>query len=147
MTRPCRSCGVMTDVTPQHIRRGDYRCWPCRRQAKRDWRAQRRAQGLDTHYRNPAKLATWAAGYYQRPEVKQHRATNQRGYRQTPAERPKMQARKAVQEALAAGRIQRQPCAQCGNPQAQAHHADYTKRLEVTWLRSQCHTPLHRGGA
>lgn len=42
------------------------------------------------------------------------------------------------------GLLKKQPCACCGNPNVQAHHADYSKPLEVEWLCSACHGKKHR---
>ena len=36
------------------------------------------------------------------------------------------------------GQLVRQPCSICGEPNAQAHHPNYDKPLEVVWL-CQCH--------
>ena len=45
----------------------------------------------------------------------------------------KYKAWAAVSNALRDGKLVRQPCVVCGEP-AQAHHEDYSKPLEVTWL-------------
>jgi hypothetical protein len=50
----------------------------------------------------------------------------------------KYKARSAVSNALRDGRIFRKPC-RCGSKRVQAHHHDYTKPLEVTWLCFKCH--------
>ena len=48
-----------------------------------------------------------------------------------------------VEKALAAGLLQRQSCAVCGNPVAHAHHEDYGRPLFVTWLCSLHHAQHH----
>jgi len=48
-------------------------------------------------------------------------------------------AHNAVQQAIRRGQILPQPCEACGNPQAIAHHDDYSKRLEVRWLSAAQH--------
>lgn len=53
-------------------------------------------------------------------------------------------AHQAVQRALASGKLLRQPCEQCGAPKTHAHHADYSKPLEVQWLCPLCHKAVHR---
>jgi hypothetical protein len=50
----------------------------------------------------------------------------------------------AVQSALRRGLIQRQPCSVCGSEPADAHHADYMKPLEITWLCRFHHKAEHR---
>jgi ribosomal protein S27AE len=49
-------------------------------------------------------------------------------------------ARVAVGQALRAG-VMESParCPRCGHGPVQAHHADYSKPLEVTWLCQRCH--------
>lgn len=41
------------------------------------------------------------------------------------------------------GKIAVEPCSKCGADNAQMHHEDYTKRLEVTWLCRPCHLERH----
>jgi len=55
-------------------------------------------------------------------------------------------ANRAVERALAAGAMHRQPCEICGHPQAHAHHDDYSKPLDVRWLCRKHHVRLHRLG-
>jgi ribosomal protein S27AE len=49
----------------------------------------------------------------------------------------------AVHRAVAAGRLIRQPCEQCGDVPSEAHHDDYTRPLDVRWLCSSCHKKHH----
>lgn len=56
----------------------------------------------------------------------------------------KAAARKAVYEAIRAGRIVRQPCEVCGSRRAQAHHDDYGKPLDVRWLCRAHHAEWHQ---
>lgn len=55
----------------------------------------------------------------------------------------KVGARKALNRAVAAGRVLPEPCGECGAPRAQAHHDDYSKPLQVRWLCAGCHSKLH----
>jgi hypothetical protein len=48
---------------------------------------------------------------------------------------------------LRRGKIERKPCEECGDPDAQMHHPDYTKPLLVEWLCLTCHLILHRKAA
>jgi hypothetical protein len=47
----------------------------------------------------------------------------------------KWQPRKAAQRAFP----ERQPCSKCGALNAQRHHPDLSKPLEIEWLCPQCH--------
>ena len=51
-------------------------------------------------------------------------------------------ARTAVGNAIRDGRLQRQPCEECGAP-AQAHHEDYGRPLDVRWLCFRHHRKVH----
>lgn len=55
----------------------------------------------------------------------------------------KNRAHRSVMKAIKSGRLTRGPCEVCGNQKAQAHHDDYSKRLEVRWLCSVHHRDWH----
>jgi hypothetical protein len=40
--------------------------------------------------------------------------------------------------------IEKQPCEVCGKAEAEAHHDNYDKPLEVRWLCFECHRKWHR---
>jgi hypothetical protein len=46
---------------------------------------------------------------------------------------------------LRRGKIQRQSCLMCGGDQAEMHHEDYSKPLEIRWLCRPCHLAVHSG--
>ena len=54
-------------------------------------------------------------------------------------------ARTAVGNAVRDGRIIRSACEVCGSPKSQAHHADYSKPLDVRWLCFKHHRELEHG--
>lgn len=53
-------------------------------------------------------------------------------------------ARRAVDSAIASGRLQSQPCERCNASKTQAHHDDYSEPLKVRWLCRPCHDAVHR---
>ena len=55
----------------------------------------------------------------------------------------KVRAYRAVQYALSTGKLIKEACAVCGDPNSQAHHEDYSEPLVVTWLCSSHHTAHH----
>lgn len=61
----------------------------------------------------------------------------------TPERQMKSRARARVRGEIRAGRMTRQPCEVCGK-QAQAHHDDYSRPLDVRWLCRQHHFEIHR---
>lgn len=53
-------------------------------------------------------------------------------------------AQTAVGNALRDGKIEKKPCFFCNTTKnLHAHHRDYSKPLEVTWLCAKCHHRLH----
>jgi hypothetical protein len=57
--------------------------------------------------------------------------------------REKTRANLRVHRAIAAGTLVRQPC-YCGRDDAQAHHDDYSKPLDVMWLCPPHHGLRHK---
>lgn len=64
----------------------------------------------------------------------------------SPEEKKKTRAHGLVADALKDGRLQRQPCKECGRTDAIAHHPDYDKPLEVEWLCRPHHMKAHGRG-
>lgn len=72
-------------------------------------------------------------------------ASRRRARRKHEHEHPeKVEARRQVRLALRAGTLTREPCEKCGSPASHAHHKDYSRPLEVTWLCQPCHKAEHR---
>lgn len=68
-------------------------------------------------------------------------------YKQRMMERhpDKVAARKMVYEAIRQEDLERKPCEECGSTEnVQAHHEDYDRPLDVTWLCFDCHQELHK---
>ncbi len=55
----------------------------------------------------------------------------------------KNKARYTLHNAIATGKIIRQPCEVCGKKESQGHHEDYSKPLEVKWLCRRHHADVH----
>lgn len=49
----------------------------------------------------------------------------------------------AVGAALRHGVIERQPCEVCGVEKSEAHHPDYERPYDVTWLCRKHHKAVH----
>lgn len=57
----------------------------------------------------------------------------------------KRRAHHAVDQEIKMGRMKRGQCSVCGSDRnIDAHHADYSKPLDVTWLCRSCHFLEHR---
>lgn len=57
--------------------------------------------------------------------------------------RRKQRARAAVNNAIKRGELQRGCCEVCGEPEAQAHHTDYDRPLDVRWRCFTHHLAEH----
>jgi hypothetical protein len=56
----------------------------------------------------------------------------------------KNRARAKVDRAIRLGKLIRQPCSVCGSVcDVEAHHTDYSKPFEITWLCFRCHRIAH----
>ena len=58
--------------------------------------------------------------------------------------RTKKKAQTAVGNAVRDGRLLKQPCHICGAEDAEAHHPDYDRALDVVWLCSGHHAQVHK---
>lgn len=57
----------------------------------------------------------------------------------------KEKARQKLHQAIYSGKIDKKPCEVCGKKKyIQAHHSDYSKPLEVTWLCAIHHAEEHK---
>lgn len=56
----------------------------------------------------------------------------------------KIKARAWVNHAVRDGRLDKLPCAVCGNLKSEGHHDDYHHFNKVTWLCSSHHSAWHR---
>lgn len=59
------------------------------------------------------------------------------------AAKARKQTRKNTRRAVKRGKLEKLPCQVCGALEVEAHHHDYSKPLEVTWLCSRHHKELH----
>lgn len=53
--------------------------------------------------------------------------------------RGKFKARQVVSNALRNGKLQRLPCAECGEAKVEAHHLDYRSPSKIVWLCRKHH--------
>lgn len=142
----CRYCEGEFTPTAYQIARYSWVCRPCRRAHEKDWRARRKEQGDPVVTKNMPREyhREYERDYRSKPENRRRQADNQARYRNDPNTRPRHEARWAVNRAIASGRLARQPCQVCGAAKADAHHHDYSKPLDVTWLCRPCHAAEHR---
>ena len=124
--KPCTRCGDLCPGYSLGLRpTRQYLCRNCHAEKTKRWKSANRARYLAysrTHSRptHPQKKRSW--------RVK---------------DRLKLYARNAVYRAVRSGRLVKQPCMRCGRLAAHAHHKNYSRRLDVIWLCSQCHGREH----
>lgn len=147
MSHICRMCGEDFDPSTHQLKNYDYECRKCRsaREAKR--RKERIALGMPVSS-GPQMPREWHVAYEheycKKPEVKARKAEQARLRLRDPAQRHKHEARWAVRRAIQAGKLHRGPCEVCGAAQADAHHDDYSRPLDVRWLCRSHHVEVHK---
>jgi len=75
--------------------------------------------------------------------MRRHR---RRHWELTPEQRRRANARSYANVYQRRGLLVPQPCEVCGEAEAQKHHDDYDKPLDVRWLCRYHHESLHRKG-
>lgn len=91
---------------------------------------------------NPEKVRAYDNARAKLPHRKARRIRYFQQFRQ---EHPlKNAAHTAVHNAIRDGKLEKRPCAFCGTADpVEAHHHDYAKPLDVTWLCKPCHRRFH----
>ncbi len=141
----CAKCHIEKPVNEFSISRGKIfsRCKACKAEDRRIAVAA-----------NPEKYARYQREYNEKNREKVRKINRDR-YRKDPnylkdynraryAINPeKRRVQKAVYAAIRNGRLIKQPCVVCGDPNSEAHHPDYSKPLDVIWMCPRHHQRLH----
>ncbi len=142
----CKICGEGFEKVHSQMR---YCSDECRRIGHRkSWREfgeRNRETKREYHARYYAKHSAEVINRtraYQKTDMGKA-ATAKSGQRQKLINPEKVSARQAVADALRAGKLVKRPCAKCDDPNAEAHHPDYSKPLYVVWLCSLHHREIH----
>lgn len=134
--KACFKCGSQKplDQFYRHAQMADGHLNKCKDCTRRDVRQHR----LD----NPERVrATQNARSNSPQRVAARRSYAQRFVKENPDRRA---AHTAVSNAIRDGRLAKTPCAFCGKSERlEAHHHDYAKPLDVTWLCKPCHRRFH----
>lgn len=78
------------------------------------------------------------------PRVRQRKKPIEQIRAYKAANKHKLSCRNTVQKALNRGKLKRLPCQVCGHSKTEAHHNDYAKPYDITWLCRKHHCELHR---
>lgn len=135
-TKRCIGCGQVKalDLFYRNKKAKDgrtSRCKPCTLVKKREWAAANRHKDKEYSRRYRAR----------NPGLKREQRRRER--QETPE---KYSARQALRYALKTGRVVRpDACEDCGKKcKPQAHHPDYSRKLDVRWLCQPCHAAEHK---
>jgi hypothetical protein len=119
---------ICTACLRHRVERPGYRtCLYCSQAAKRN------AVKYLAKPETKARIRAWAVSVTNRSRRREY---NQRTWR---SRKDKLASRKKALRALRSGRIDKQPCEICGSIEAEMHHEDYSKPLEVKWLCRRHH--------
>jgi hypothetical protein len=89
-----------------------------------------------------AKRKEIAEKWKNNPELR--KITNKRGAEWRQANKIKRAAHVLTGNAMATGKLIKQPCEICEKKRVEAHHDDYTKPLDVRWLCKKHHAEHHK---
>lgn len=143
-TQECGKCGVRKPLSefykhPNMASGHVTKCKDCfRAYSRANWAANREKRIAYDRARGPERGNRPRLDPYSREKAKE----NSRAWYQ--ANKVKAHAKTALGRAVAAGKVKRLPCRECGNKKSQGHHEDYSKPLDVIWLCSLHHMRLHR---
>jgi len=100
------------------------------------------SRNLDNH-RDNNKRWMRESGYQQRPEVRERQMWRSRVRGKTIEVKARALANRAVDLGFL---VRPAACPKCGRSDltVHAHHADYSRPLDVTWMCSDCHGLEHR---
>ena len=137
----CKACKQEKSKFDFYPKQGD--CKACRCAAVREYRLHNlekcraydrlRSQRPFRKAKLIASLLEWKAKHWFEHQQR-HRAKYPEKYK----------ARTAVGNAIRDGRLARGVCKVCSSLDVHAHHDDYSKPLEVTWLCNKHHNTHHR---
>lgn len=135
--KPCYVCNIVKPLADFHKHKlmKDGHAGICKECHRERCRAYHRSTPAVQEYdRKRAKL----------PHRKAHIAKNTLRWRRENPEKSRAEA--SVSYALKKGTLVRKAaCENCGDDSSRlhAHHADYSKRLDVKWLCAKCHHRMH----
>ena len=146
--KTCFKCNTEKPLTEfyKHSEMADGHLNKCKKCTKIDTRRNRadRSEYYRDYDQHRAMQPDRVAARYQYSQTEAGKAAAIRAKQVFKARHPqKRKAHIAVGNALASGKLKRQPCIVCGK-KAQGHHEDYNKPLDVTWLCTFHHALRHK---
>lgn len=133
--KTCFKCGVSQPLSEfyRHSAMADGHLGKCKQCTKRD--------ALEHRNSNLEKVREYDRSRANKPHRIQGRVKATTEYRKRFPER--YRANRKVAYAVRTGTIAKQPCFCCGSVEVEAHHADYSRPLDVVWLCAAHHKEIH----
>jgi len=133
--KKCFKCGEIKPISEfyKHSKMGDGHLGKCKSCCKKDVSANYRKNRDHYQEYEAARGKTKSRIENKLVYTKTHRAKYPERYI----------ARCAVNNAVRDGRLKKTPCEVCGSEDAEAHHEDYSRPLDVVWLCRKHHVLLH----
>lgn len=113
--------------------------WFREHNSKPDIKKKHREYSRKYYEKNQEEIISYSKEYQKNPKVRQRLKEIEKIRRSKPDYSIKAKARSLARKAVNEGKIKRQCCEICKNPEAVKHHPDYSKPLEIRWLCSRCH--------
>lgn len=128
--KTCFKCNKMLPLEAfyKHKQMGDGHLNKCKECTKKDVDAHRQLNIEKIRAYDRSRGSRQGYGY-----TKEYRAANDEKYK----------AHYLVNNALKRGKIEKLPCFICGCEKTEAHHADYSRPLDVVWLCCAHHMQAH----
>lgn len=128
--RECRECGDEFTAVVKSLKNGEIKGLYCGKSCA----TKARMNETDQYGENNPNWKGGVSEDYYRYKKRQKEKYPER-----------VKARKKLHNAIQDGRIKRESCAVCGEADAQGHHEDYSKPLDVVWLCEKHHREYHEG--
>jgi hypothetical protein len=144
-TAICPVCKQPYVPTAASLRSRKFICKPCKAIATKARYERRKAEGLPVSGRRMPREyhRAYELQYSERPGVREARRERAKQRFRNPVERMKAEVRRMTRDAIAAGKLVREPCEVCGEAKVDAHHDDYGRPFDVRWLCRIHHAEHH----
>jgi len=158
----CPHCQQPTDASANSIAHWVYTCRACRTAKAAAYYLRNRARILEqsdrryqTHHDEIIAHRRQVRPQQRRAALERYRSYGRKwqqspagrayyqAYLRSPAQHPKVTARRLARYAVSRGQLIRQPCESCGALTAEMHHDSYLEPLTVRWLCPPCHRRVH----
>lgn len=154
-TKKCKKCKKVKKVDEfyedKRFKDGYfYMCRRCSCEKNKEWAKKNKEHLIkyrSLYYdKNKNTLLKKSKLYYEKNKKRMMKQSKERKKELLKTDYGKQQSKcwKLIERLIKQGKLKRKPCLICGNLRSQAHHEDYAKPKEITWLCNKHHRELHR---